>query len=155
MALDAASSKSSLDFYNLDTTRIRNTIRVFLLVDIISQIYGLYLIVFVPEDKDHSMVMFASLVVHLLFVVSIAPTNVDSLKGLEVSRKFLSFRFVVAFEAIVLALRLKFSKAATAWLVFHWFYLSFTIGVLLATLKKYQTQESPKLHRIRRRVSLA
>jgi hypothetical protein len=128
----------------MDVERVQMTIRIFLLIDAISQIFGLYMLVFTPKNHDFQIVMFGFLITLLLFVMSIAPTNVHSLAGLDVSRTFLSFRFLAGFQAVVVFFRLKFSAAAIAWLVFHWFYLSFTIGVLLATTKKYKRAVEPK-----------
>ena len=150
--METALSKSSLSFvFDLDSKRIQLIIKVFLLIDIISQIFGLYMLAFAPKGHDYQIVMFGFVVTLLLFAMSIAPTNVHSLRGLEVSRTFLSFRFVSGFEAVALCFRLSFNTAAIAWMLFHWLYLSFTVGVLLATMRKYRQPKDPKPTSERRR----
>lgn len=143
--METALSKSSLSFvFDLDAKKIQLTIKIFLLIDMISQIFGLYMLVFAPTGDDYQIVMFGFVVTLLLFVMSIAPTNVHSLRGLEVSRTFVSFRFVCGFQAVALCFRLRFNVGAIAWMTFHWLYLSFTVGVLLATMRKYRQPKEPK-----------
>lgn len=135
--MDVKPIKQMDSFHSLRWSRIN--IAIFLLIDIASQIFSLYLLLTKAPSPDEDVILIATIITMIIFLISILPERVPALYGTRVHRMMISFillRGVATATSTGLIVRFKFQAVITGWMAFQWLYLLFCIIFYLLSKKR-------------------
>ena len=124
-------------FHSLRWSQVN--IAIFLLIDVASQIFSMYLLLTKAPSPDEDVILIATIITLIIFLISILPERVPALYGTRVHRMMISFillRCVATAISTGLVVRFKFRAVITGWMVFQWLYVLFCIIFYLLSKKR-------------------